>query len=94
MVELVVEGPSVDPTNVISGPSDAVIADLAIKEASDALSDIKLGVSNSLYKQPPVNDPVLSTVMSQRDSWAILSARLTRLLGVADQVAEVRQFSG
>lgn len=74
-----------------SGPlengADATKAKFDAKEASNSLGNI--APEPWSHQPPPVNDAALSYVVSQSGSWTLLSDRLTTLLGVADQVAEV-----
>lgn len=70
-------------TDVAKAKSDA-------NEAFTSLANITPGPR---APQPFMNDAVLSSIVSQSGSWTLLSNRLTTLLGVADQVAEVCRVS-
>lgn len=67
--------------------ADVAKAKLDVEEASESLANIAPSPSN--HQLPPVDDAVLSSIVSQQGSWTLLSNRLTGLLGVADRVAEV-----
>lgn len=80
----------VEPRPLKNG-ADVAKAKLDAEEACTSLGNIAPGPSS--HQPPPVNDAVLSSIVSQDGSWTLLSNRLTTLLGVADQVAEACPMS-
>lgn len=90
---LVVEEATFDVNNGAVASSNPVSyvesAQLAVKDASTYLDSIAPGPSNRMDRLLPVNEAVLSSIVSQNGTWTILTKRLATLLGVADQIAEV-----
>lgn len=84
--ETAIDAESAESKSLDAG-ADVARTKINVAEASTSLTNIASGPS--IYQPFPVNNTVLSSIVSPKGSWSLLSERLATLLGVADQIAEV-----